>query len=70
MQPTIKQEDGDNTFLECTKIHQTEKAILVKGMKGAEVWLPLKSIEIVSENMDDRIEIIVPNWLIERNPLC
>lgn len=69
MQPEIIEEDEENIFLKCQRLRETEKAILVQGMRDEEVWLPLSQIEIVSEDKDV-LEILIPTWLVFKNPLC
>ena len=69
MQPKIIQEDDQQIFMRCELLVETEKAIKVQGMEDNEVWLPKSQIEIV-ETDEEVIEVLVPVWLVEKNPLC
>lgn len=66
-------EDEKETLIKAQARMVTDAAILVTGIAGADVWLPLSQVEIVSDNgksdADNETEILVPNWLIEKKPL-
>ena len=64
----ITAEGNDESVIETMLIRETEEAILIEGVDGDEVWLPLSQIEIL-EIKDCVCEVAVPNWLMTAKEL-
>ena len=58
-------QDEDETIIRCGVKYESSKALLIVNHKGNDVWLPLSQIDII-ENLDNEMEICIPNWLIEK----
>jgi len=69
MKPKIIQENDKETLIQCTCLRHTAKAIMVEGVNDSEVWLPRSQIEVVQDE-ETFVELLIPNWLLEKHPLC
>lgn len=73
MRATIVTQNESETLIKARVHMQTDAAILVQGVTGHNVWLPLSQVEIVSDNgttdADNVTEILVPDWLVQKHPL-